>query len=272
MAAKPKTKKKTQKPRAAPKVREAREKATTDRVRPQFAVLRQGLINIRASRGDSTAGIAKDFGVNRSYVIRLTSFGMKPENAAERAVMKQAAGELPALQRLGMGFAGKEGFETTLAGDDGRRGAGGGRPRLDGKPSGSPKTPKTPKTPAPSARAKPKATKKVKVLARKKPAADDDSPAAAESARAARTKAKEVNQKAKAAKTAKVAKAAVPKKPAKPAKAAKAAKPTKPTKTERIRKIRNPKESTSETSASPPIAGAPDIGDILDQPASAFAT
>jgi hypothetical protein len=141
-------------------------KGERDRVRPQFAVLRQAIINIRAGQGDSTADIAEAFGVNRSYVIRLTSFGMKPTNAPERAVAKQAAEYLPALQRMGMGFAAKDGFETKLAGDDGNRGKGGGRPRLNPKPAKPLPAKAKPKAKAvakpPSAKPKPKVQAKVK--------------------------------------------------------------------------------------------------------------
>lgn len=126
---------------------------TRDRVGPQFAILRMALIHIKAGRGEATREIAEALKVDRSYVIRLTSLSMKPTSPAEKAIMKLVQDEATGLQRLGMGFALKDGFETTLAGDDGKRGHGGGRPRNDAKP----KAPAKKASPAKKAKSAPKA-------------------------------------------------------------------------------------------------------------------
>lgn len=174
------------------RTKNTKEPGTRDRVRPQFAVLRTALIHIMAGRGTATSEIADALKINRSYVIRLTDFGMKPQSPAERAVMKVAAEEMSGLQRLGMGFAGKEGFETTLAGDDGRRGKGGGRPRKDA----APKAPK-------AAKAKPK--KDSAKTAKPKRAAKPEKPAKAKQVDAAKSgppRAKEGSRMARAEKKA----------------------------------------------------------------------
>lgn len=90
------------------------------RCTPAFAVIRSALIHIMASGKNpvSTQEIADMLGVNRSYVIRLKDMPIKPATPAEKRIAKLAAEHIPQLQRLGFGFAFKDGLETTLAGGD----------------------------------------------------------------------------------------------------------------------------------------------------------
>lgn len=209
-----------------------------DRVRPQYSVLRQGVIHAMASRGIPTADIAAALGVNRSYVIRLTDFGVKPLGASEKAIAKAAREYEAALRKLGMGFAFGEGFTTTLAGDDGKRGKGGGRPRKDAKPA------------KPVPRAKPKPGPVAESLAKQKKASKANI-AKAQAAKAA---------KPKAAKPA-----AVPKKAAKPS-MAKAAKP-KPIRDAKIGKRAAPRKARASTpaeSSAPVSAASVDPAAVLD--------
>jgi hypothetical protein len=215
------------------KKNQATEVATRERVSAQFAVLRQALIHVMAGEGERTTDIADALGVNRSYVIRLTSFSMKPTNAGERAALKVARAHEAKLRRLGLGYVFGEGFETTLAGDDGKRGKGGGRPR---------KTATTSAT-----RAKKAATAPVKASTKAVSKTKTTAPSA-KSAKAAKV------AKAKATKTAKVEKPVKAKvtKPAKAREGAGAEKLREARATKRASKAKSAASIPTPVSESPP--------------------